>query len=1101
MIESKRKTKNFDILVNKLNAFKFKYYSHRLIKGVVLSAVVLLLTYTVFSLVEYFVYFSSEVRKLAFFGFILFGLLLISGFIIIPLLRLAHILKPINLKSTTVLIQNHFSGMKDKLLNVIELSEYQTSDSSNDIVLASIDQKIEELKVFDFNEAVSFKNVKFIAIYLLISALFTTGLFVTNRDIFTESAHRIIHYNEQFVKPAPFSFKLENESLKAKKGDSYTIKANASGEEIPQIVYINIDGNNYLMKTSSEGSYQFEMASVINPVTFYFTDLKYKSDNYQLELLPKPGINSFKTEIVPPAYTSLKSQAFDNLGDLQIPNGTKVKWMFSGIDVDSLYIMLDDSVRLEADNNNKTFTVENNFYKSANYNVFIKNKVTEAELALSYFIEVIPDLYPEIEVLEMQDSTKITRFFYKGIIGDDYGFSSLKFHFNIENKDSSINIPFVRSLSDQDFYYSFDFSDLPDPEGVISYYFSVSDNDAVNRYKTTTSKSFTFQFPNKEQLEEFDNEQFKNLENKLQQSRELATDIQKDLKNLQMKNMDTNISDWEKSQMVNDIVQKQTQLEKLHDQIKQDNERLNNYMNSFGDESQEMLEKQKQIEQLLEEVFTDELKKLMEEFNKLAEDFDSKKLNELTKNMDLTFDDLQEQLDRNIEMLKKMKIEQKLQDAIDRISEMAVEEEQLSEQVTEDRNFEDAKEQVEKHQQELDDLEKKIDDALQMNNELKEPLNFDDFEEEFKDTDESIEKSKENLDKKNKKKSGSSLKETSEKMKNMAFSMQQMLDMNSSEQNMENIQNLRQILSNLIYISFTQEDILSGLSGVDAKDPRLIELNQSQKRIIDQSQIVKDSLYALAMRTPQITSTVNNELVTMELNLDKAASEMAEAQFPQARSSQQFVVTSANNLALLLNEALENLEKQQANSQPGNQQCENPGGQGSSGMQDLKKSSEGLQKQLEKMIEQMKNGNSQGMSEQLGQSLMQHEMMQQMLRDLMNNGSVGSDAKSAMQQIDQMLEQNRKELMNRSISAETLKRQHQITARLLEAEKAEMEREFEDKRESQSAEDFYSNPVEFFEYKEKENYSIEYLNKNAHKLNNFYNTKYKQYLNNIRSKQ
>ena len=388
-----------------------------------------------------------------------------------------------------------------------------------------------------------------------------------------------------------------------------------------------------------------------------------------------------------------------------------------------------------------------------------------------------------------------------------------------------------------------------------------------------------------------------------------------------------------------------------------------------------------------------------------------------------------------------------------------------------------------------------------MNNELKEPLNFDDFEEEFKDTDESIEKSKENLDKKNKKKSGSSLKETSEKMKNMAFSMQQMLDMNSSEQNMENIRNLRQILSNLIYISFTQEDILSGLSGVDAKDPRLIELNQSQKRIIDQSQIVKDSLYALAMRTPQITSTVNNELVTMELNLDKAASEMAEAQFPQARSSQQFVVTSANNLALLLNEALENLEKQQANSQPGNQQCENPGGQGSSGMQDLKKSSEGLQKQLEKMIEQMKNGNSQGMSEQLGQSLMQHEMMQQMLRDLMNNGSVGSDAKSAMQQIDQMLEQNRKELMNRSISAETLKRQHQITARLLEAEQAEMEREFEDKRESQSAEDFYSNPVEFFEYKKKENYSIEYLNKNAHKLNNFYNTKYKQYLNNIRSKQ
>jgi hypothetical protein len=149
------------------------------------------------------------------------------------------------------------------------------------------------------------------------------------------------------------------------------------------------------------------------------------------------------------------------------------------------------------------------------------------------------------------------------------------------------------------------------------------------------------------------------------------------------------------------------------------------------------------------------------------------------------------------------------------------------------------------------------------------------------------------------------------------------------------------------------------------------------------------------------------------------------------------------------------------------------------------------------MIEQMKNGSPQNMSQQMGQSLMQHEMMQQMLRDLMNDGSVGSDAKKSLQQIDNMLEQNRKELINKSINAETIARQNLITTRLLEAEKAELEREFEDKRESETAKEFYSNPIKFFEYKEKDNFTIEYLNRNAHKLNNFYNNKYKQYLNNI----
>jgi len=1090
-------TKNFDILVNKLNTFRFKYYSKQLLKGLVITIGLLLLLFVAFSVSEYFVYFSSEIRKFAFYGFILFSFLLIVSFVGIPLLHLLNILKPISLKSTTLLIQKHFGTIQDKLLNIIELSEYNSNQSSADLVLASIDQKIDELKVFDFNEAINYKNVKLISFYLLASVLVSAGIYTANKNIFTDSANRIIHYNQLFEKPAPFTFHIENKDLKVKKGDALTIQVSAQGDEIPQIVYINIDGNNYLMKNSSEGVFQFEMASVINPVQFYFTDLKYRSDSYKLQLLPKPGINSFTTEIKPPVYTSLQNQLFNNLGDVQVPNGTEIKWNFNGIDVDSLFILLNDSIRLDADKNENNFEIHKIFYKSVDYNVYIQNKVTEPELALSYFVEVIPDLYPEIDVLEVQDSSSITRFFFKGVIGDDYGFSSLKFHYNIDNTDSSLSIPIVKSLNDQEFYYSFDFKDLPNPEGVISYYFSVSDNDAINHYKTTTSKSFTFQFPNQEEMESFDNEQFKNLENKLQESRELARDIQNDLNNLQLKNMETSLSDWEKSQMVNDIVQKQNQLEKLYDQIKNDNERLNNYVNSFSNKNDEILEKQKQIEELLDEVFTDELKKLMEEFNKLAEDFDSKKLNELTKNMNLSFDDLQKQLDRNIEMLKKMKIEQKLQDVIDRVNEMAQEEEQLSQEVSDEKNFEEAKEKVEQHEKELTDIQEKIKDALDMNKELENPMSFDEFKEDFQNVDESIEQSKENLDKKNRKKSSSSTKETSEKMKNMAFAMQQMLNMNSSEQNTENIQNLRQILSNLIYISFTQEDILDALSGIDSKDPRLIQLNQEQKRIINQSQIVKDSLYALAIRTPQISSTVNNELVSMEINLNKAASEMEDAKFREAGSSQQFVITSANNLALLLNEALENLEKMQASSQPGDQQCENPGGNGA-GIQDLKKTSESLQKQLEKMIEQMKNGNSQGMSQELGQSLMQHEMMQQMLRDLMNNGGVGSQAKDMLQQIDQMLEQNRKELMNRSINAETIKRQNLITTRLLEAEKAEMEREFDEKRESESAEDFYSNPVKFFEYKLKENYSIEYLNKNSNKLNNFYNRKYKNYINNIR---
>ena len=68
-------TENFNILVNKLNSFRIKYYFYQLLKGLVLSLFFILVVYTGFSVIEYFVYLSSEIRKIIFFGFLVFTLL------------------------------------------------------------------------------------------------------------------------------------------------------------------------------------------------------------------------------------------------------------------------------------------------------------------------------------------------------------------------------------------------------------------------------------------------------------------------------------------------------------------------------------------------------------------------------------------------------------------------------------------------------------------------------------------------------------------------------------------------------------------------------------------------------------------------------------------------------------------------------------------------------------------------------------------------------------------------------------------------------------------------------------------------------------------
>jgi hypothetical protein len=1091
-------TKDFNILVKKISAFRNRYYFYKITEGFIITSFLLVTVFTLFSFLEYFIYLDSDIRKVIFYGFIVFGFLLTVQFIIIPLLKLFHIIKPIDIKGSSRFIQNHFADIKDKLLNIIELSEINDSKYSADLLKASIDQKIADLNIFNFKSAVQFKNLKIIILYFLVSAVISISLFLTNRSFYTEPVKRIVHYKQQFIKPAPFSFHLINNKLIVKKGEPYKLAVECKGDIMPDNVYLNIEGSNYLMRNISDKRFEYEIPSVINNIEFYFTDLHYRSESFELKILPSPGINKFDITIEPPAYTGLNDKTFNNVGDLQVPAGTHISWRFAGIDIDSLYLNFNDTAGIAAIKDDREYyTVSKSFYKTTDYNVIIENFKTDPELALSSTIDVVPDLYPEIKVVMVQDSIKMTRFFFKGIIGDDYGFTNLGFHFNIDNADSSVTIPVIKNLNDQDFYFSFDFASLKSNSGSISYYFKVTDNDVINNYKSTTSNNFVYNLPDRTEVALSENEQFKNLERMLQESRELTNEIQNDLRNMRLKNMDSNITDWEKSQMANDIISKQNRLEQLYEEIKLNNEKLNNYSDSYNPQNESIKEKQQQIEELLEEVFTDELRELLEEFNKLAQEYDSKKFNQLSNKMNLSYEDLQNQVDRNLEMLKRMKVEKEIQNVIDELTQIGIEEGNYQKEISESKNFEEILPKVSDHKDNIEYIQKKLNEALKINSELNKKINFDHFEDEFFDINKSIDHTIEKLNKRERRKSENSLKETSDLIENAVFAMQQMLNSNNIEQQTENIKNLMQILGNLIYLSFTQEDIIKSLNGISNNDPLLNTLNVQQKRIYDQNKIVRDSLYALAKRTPQINSTVNNELLSIEFNLEKTGEQLGEGHLSDATVSQQYVMTSLNNLALLLNEALENLEKQLANAKPGDCNCENPQGGGKEGMNLLKETSENIRKQLEKMIDQLKGGNPDNMSEQFGQMLMEHEMMQQMLRDIMNNGSVGSGAQKALQQVDEILEQNRQQLLNKNISSEMISRQNLITTRLLEAEKADLEREFEEKRERQLADDFYSNPVEFFEFIKEEKFSIEMLNRDTHKLTNFYNKKFKDYINKV----
>lgn len=1091
--------KSYKQFINKLNAYIRKFYLYQLIRGFILFVIVSAVYFSLISVLEYFSYFEPKIKLYILVVTLLLILFIFVYFLIIPLIKLLGIGRRINYYDVSDLLSKSYPEIKDRLINIIELEHENNSNYSDDLKRASIDQKIDELKIFRFSDAIRFKKLKVVISVFIGVLVFLSVAFIESPDIFTESSARLVKFHQKFEKPAPFTFYLENTNLEIVTGESIELKLRCEGKDIPNTIFVNIGGNNFLMTKDGE-LFSYLIENLNSTISFYFTDKQYVSEIYHVNVLNKPFVSSFRVEITPPGYTNLASEIFNNVGDLKIASGTNIKWSFKTVDTDSLFLLLNDSSTIIGNKEGAIFHISKTFIHDGEYRVILKNYKLKDENNLVYKIQIISDLYPEIQVVQIRDTLDFRGFHFKGNIVDDYGFSQLDFNINVGDKDTIIKIPFTPFFLNQDFYYSFNFESLKNFGKSFKYYFSVSDNDYINHFKRSISETYTFNFPDYQEIVSKEQSDLSSLDKLFDKSSKLAEEIQNEMKDFKKKQIESQVSEYDKFQIVKDIMSKKSELENVLDQIKQQNKDANNFLNSFSEEKNEILEKQKQIDELLNEVFSDDLKKLFEEFNELAKQFDSKKFDQLSKEMEMSMEDLSKQLDKNMQLLKKMKVEQKVDRVITELEKLSTVEKNLKENLEKRSDLKEINKTETENDLLLKNIEQDYKAAKELNKTLDKPMNLFDFESEFSSIKDNFPKTIKDSENGNKRKTSSGLENNIKSIDQLAFAMNQMMQENKKKENKENIENLKQILENLITVSFDQEKILKKLAQMDYNNPLINDLKLQQMNLQSQVEFVKDSLYALSKRAPEIGSVISKELLGLENSVASSFDNLEGGNIGGARMYQQYGITAVNNLALFLSEALENIKKQQNQSGSGDGDCDKPGGKGSKpGMQKLKDSQGSIKDQLQKMIDQMKKGDTGGLSKSIGQTIAQQEIMQQLIKEMINGKSVGSGAKEQLKMIDQLLEQSRRDIINKNITQELVNRQNLILSKLLDAEKSEIERDQEDKRESKTATDVtISNPEGYFEYKNKQENENEIIRRNSYKLKSFYDQKYNSFINKIK---
>ena len=1045
---------------------------------------------------------------------------------IVPLLKLISFGKRINRYQAAEIIGSFFPEISDRLKNTLQLKDSLDSNEGNiELLRASVAQRSENLNVISFSKAINYQDNKKYLKYLLPVFLLFSSVYYFAPNWVLEGTERVVNYTEEYKPKAPFSFHLQNTNLQIEEGQDFKVVIRLKGSEFPEQVYLISESGKFLMEKTAKNEFTVWLKKVKNTTQFYVQGNEFFSPKYTLNVIGKAVIGKLQAKLIYPKYLGKNPELIQNSGDLTVPEGTSIEWTVQTKNTAFVDFIFNG---VSQRNTKNPFAIQKTIKDASRGKIEFSNSVTKKIDSTSFLISVIKDAFPSIQVEEFSDSIKDGIRYFSGQVADDYGLNSLNFVYTVysENAKPRSNTLKVKPVNGTQL--GFDFAVDFRRENVklkdrIEYYFIVGDNDGVNGSKFTKSQTYTYELPTLEELNDDREKDQAELQKEMNDIINKTQDFQNKVEKLKKEIMNSKSTDWDKLNKVEELKKEQQNLQESLEKLKEEMNQSMEEKNQLSEMDKELLEKQEMIEKLMEEVMDEELKKLLDDLMKLMEQNNKEEIKKEIDKIDQSAEDMKKQLDRSLEMLKRLQVNEKIDDIEKELKELAKSQEELKKDI-QDKKLTD--EEAVKKQEELnkkfDDLKKELDELNKLNEKLDKPMNLGDTESSEEKISEDMQESKENLQDGKDKKAGEKQKSAADEMKKLAEQLDKQQQEANKQQQEEDIDLLRNILESLITLSFNQEDVMNKFTKVSDSDPAYKKYGRQQRRIIDDTKIVKDSLLALAKRQPKIASFIDKELNAIDANHDLAVDDIDEHRRRDLNKHQQLAMTSYNNLALLLNESLQSMQQQMQSMMEGSGQCNNPGKKGrpKSGQN---MSSDDMKQMLKKQLEQMQKGPNPGGKEpgdkegkegkpgnkpgeggmngmgskEIAKMAAEQNAIRQRLEQLKKE--LNKDGKGQGNQLNPLikeLEEQEKQIINRKFNNELINRQKDILTRLLESEKALMNRGFEEKRESKSGKDnFSSNKINFDEYNKEKLKQTEILRSADPLYKKYYKDKANQYFN------
>ena len=1060
-------TGNYDLLIQRLDAFTRRYYLNKLIRGSLITVGGVLAVFLTYNLLEHQFYFSSGVRLFLLLSFIGVTLAALGFLVLWPLAQYYKLGKVISHDQAATIIGNHFGNIQDKLLNILQLKrQADHADGSMDLLFAGIEQKTKEIDLVPFKAAIDLgKNKKYLR-YTLPPLLLLLVFLVAAPSIIRDSTNRLIHTRKVYEREAPFHFVFHPEQpLTVLQYEDYELQVTTEGSMVPAEVFIEIDHYAYRMKPEGKESFSYHFKNVQEDTPFRIYAGPVSAQELTLSVIKKPGILSFDIGLDYPSYTGRKDEDLHNIGDLVVPEGTSLTWDIQAAHTEALDARFENSVSLlEAERRSEDrFILKSKASKDGRYTLYLNNSLLPHPDSIQYSIRVIPDRFPGIRVESFTDSIEKNLVYFAGNADDDYGIRTLTFQYEVLDetgklkslKTQGLDVPHPTQFS---YTHSFDINSLELlPGEQVQYYFEVHDNDAIHGSKVSRTPVMQYRKPTAEEFDKKENENNNSIQLNLEKSLKETRDLQNEMKELREKLMQEKKTEWQDKKEMEKLLERH---ETLQNQMKESLEKFQENLQNQEEHSkpsEKLQEKQEQIQKLLEELNSDEMKELMKKMEELMKEMEKEGTIDMMEQFEQNDEELEKELDRMLELFKQLQVEAEMEQQIEKLNQLAEEQEQLS------KETEDSKKENEELKENQDELNKKMEDIQEdmkelekKNKELEHPKDMEGTDEQMEKIDQDMQNSSEQLEQKQNKGASKSQKNASERMKNLAAQMKSSMESGEMAQMQEDMAMLRQLLENLVTLSFDQEHLITDFNNVEVSTPRYVSLVQEQFKIKDDFKVVEDTLHALSKRVTQIESFVQEKVTDIKFNLRKGLEQLEERNKVVASDHQQRTMTFLNDLALMLSEVMNQMQQQMSSMMPGSQMCNKPGGNGGgkSGRVPMDKITKGqgeLNGDMQQMGEQLKKECPGKMSKEFAQMAARQAALRKSLNELSKEKK---EQGKGMPELDQLSEEMNKieiDLVNKRLNNETLQRQQDILTRLLEAENSDRQRDQDERRKAETA--------------------------------------------------